>query len=366
MGRWSGWMMALAALALLMLMKRETRPQVALATPADSARRHELIIRIRRALFQDERLSSDSSMSCGSCHAPAVAFAEKRSVSQGIGRLARRRNAPSLVDVAVFRTAFDWDGRAQSLDDQLLGVFSIDGDMGIDSIGVVTRLRGDARVVKLFAEAFGRGPTFTDARHAIVAFVRTLSAGPSRFERYYLHGDSTVLTDREFRGWTLFRENRLGCSGCHVPLPDPEGSGLLVFTDNSTHNLGVGYREGRFADSGRYEVTGQGGDVGAFRTPSLRNVALTAPYMHDGSIETLEEVLQFYMHGGIPNPHLDPVIVRRGLTGRERQDLVAFLKSLTAEWLADSSAVSRAFFATPAESPETRLSVRTPSAQTAR
>jgi cytochrome c peroxidase len=280
-------------------------------------------------------------MSCATCHAPSQAFAEPRAVSHGIGARARKRNTPSLLNVAIFRTSFDWDGRAGSLEDQLLGVFSPEGDMGIDARAAIARIVRDPLYVTLFVRAFGRSPDERGMRRALADFQRQLLDGPSRFERYYLHGDSTALDARERRGWELFRSGKTGCAGCHVPLPDPDGSGYLVFSDDRFHNLGVGYAAGRFDDVGRFGVTREPSSLGAFRTPGLRNVALTAPYMHDGSLATLEEVVDFYVRGGRANPFLDAVILPRALTTRDRAALVAFLRTLTSEWMADSMEVRR-------------------------
>ncbi|MFQ5704850.1 MAG: cytochrome-c peroxidase, partial [Gemmatimonadales bacterium] len=176
---------------------------------------------------------------------------------------------------------------------------------------------------------------------ALAAFQRSLVVAESRFDRFYLGGDSTALSESERRGWRLFRSARSGCGGCHVPLPDPGGSGIIVFRDVRFHNLGVGYENGRMEDVGRYGVTRQALDWGAFVTASLNNVALTAPYMHDGSLATLEDVVEFYAQGGIRNPNIDDVIVRREFTEQDRADLVAFLRALTTDWLADSVAVRR-------------------------
>jgi cytochrome c peroxidase len=139
---------------------------------------------------------------------------------------------------------------------------------------------------------------------ALVAFQESLIVTESRFDRFYLGGDSTALSATEVRGWRLFRSGRAGCGGCHVPFPEPGGSGIIVFSDRRFHNLGVGYENGRMEDVGRYGVTRQPRDWGAFMTPSLRNVSMTAPYMHDGSVATLEDVVEFYEKGGVKNPEI--------------------------------------------------------------
>ena len=289
-------------------------------------------------LFADVNLSRDSTTSCATCHSPFRVFSEPREVSHGIGLHARKRNTPSLVNVAIRRPPFDWDGRAGTLEDQLRGVFSVDGDMGIDLVSAVAVARNSPYYDSEFRRVYGRPVDVHALAAAIIVFQRTLTILGSRFDRYYLESDSTALSPSEKRGWALFRSNKAGCAGCHIPFPDPE-TGIILFEDIRFHNLGVGYNDGRMEDVGRYGVTRRPGHWGSFRTPSLRNVALTSPYMHDGSLATLEEVVDFYAKGGIRNPNLDPVIGRRNLSQQDRADLVAFLRSLTTEWLMDSSAV---------------------------
>ncbi|GIW51507.1 MAG: cytochrome-c peroxidase [Gemmatimonadales bacterium] len=298
-------------------------------------------IRLGARLFEDVRLSRDSSISCATCHMPSYAFAEPRPVSHGIGERARKRNTPTLINVAVFRSSFDWDGRAESLEEQLRGVFTVSGDMGLDLPEAVRRIAQDASYRRWFRRAYGRLPDAQSVLSALVEFLRSLVVTGSRFDRFYLGGDSTALSESEISGWRLFRSAKAGCAGCHVPLPDPGGSGVIVFTDNRFHNLGVGYKDGRMEDVGRYGVTRRPRDWGAFVTPSLNSVALTAPYMHDGSLETLEDVVEFYARGGIRNPNIDDVIAERKFSDQEKADLVAFLRALTVEWLSDSAEVRR-------------------------
>lgn len=305
--------------------------------PADNKQRD-----LGARLFRDSTLSLDSTLSCATCHVPTRAFAETRARSAGIGHQARMRNAPSLVNVTVFRSSFDWDGRAVDLEHQLTFVFSATGDMGLDASDVVTRLRHNPEYRAMFRQVYGRLPDEAGMVKALVAFEAGLVIGGSAFDRYYLNGDSTALSAEAIRGWGLFR--RVGCAGCHVPLPDPGGSGILAFSDDKFHNLGVGYKAGRMDDVGHFMVTHKAEHWGAFRTPSLHNVALTGPYMHDGSLKTLRDVLRFYVRGGQSNPHLDVVILPLSLSSRDLADLEAFLTSLTIEWLTDSAAVQRFAF----------------------
>lgn len=303
-------------------------------------------IELGRRLFLDSTLSRDSSISCATCHSPFRAFTEPRAISQGIGAGARIRNAPSLINVALHHPPFDWDGRAETLEQQLLGVFAADGDMGIDPRQMIQRIRADSSYAAAFRAVNGRSPDIQAAFDAIVAFEKSLVVDGSRFDRFYLGGDSTAFSRSEKRGWRLFRGSVAGCAGCHTPVPDPK-SGMILFQDYRFHNLGIGYQHGQATDAGRFHVTHRPTDQGAFRTPSLRNVALTPPYMHDGSLATLEDVVDFYASGGICNPNRDVIMGKRALTTQDRADLVAFLRTLTTEWLGDSAMVTRRLLLAP-------------------
>lgn len=284
-----------------------------------------------RSLFFSAALSIDSSVSCASCHRPDHAFADPRSISLGVGIRARRRNAPTLHDVELYRSTFDWDGKARTLRAQLSHVFSRDGDMGWGLREAVARVRSDAPLREASVSAYDGHPTVENVVDALILFQRSLDGGLSRFDRYYLLSDSVALSARERRGWELFRGSTAGCAGCHVPLPEPRGRQVLVLRDNRFHNLGVGYSAGVFHDLGHEEVSLKSADRGAFATPSLRHVAATAPYMHDGSLASLDEVVRFYERGGIANPQKDVTLRPFVLSDVERRDLVAFLCTLTGE-----------------------------------
>ncbi len=289
-------------------------------------------VELGRRLFFDTRLSRDGTVACASCHVPDRAFTDGRSVAVGIGRARGRRNAPALYNRAYASTLF-WDGRAASLEEQALQPMVGATELGNTHEEVVRRLRESHLYRELFTRAFGARAFGTEAisiervAKAIASFERTLLSGDSAFDRYDVGGDEQALSPAARRGLELFR-GKARCTFCHrTPL----------FTDNRFHNTGVSWRhrpplspaavDG--LDLGRYEVTGRQEDKGKFKTPSLRDVDQTAPYMHDGSLETLEEVIDFYDRGGEPNPYLDESITMLNLTAREKAQLIALLKSLT-------------------------------------
>ena len=279
-------------------------------------------------LFHDTRLSGTGGTACASCHEPNYAFADPRQVSQSDGGQLGRRNAPSLINAGLL-PALMWDGRFRSLEQQAFSPFAR-GEMGIDIFEAERRLNSDPEYVHLFRVALNSRPSANGLAIVLAAYQRTLISGESRFDRLMRNSEASTFTALELDGFLLF-ERKAGCSNCHLTrAPDNHlASGLRLFTDLSFHNLGIGFAAGRFADPGRYRVTGVQGDLGAFRTPSLRNVAVTAPYMHDGSLATLEDVIDFYDAGGRPNPFLSPFIRPLYLADYEKAALVAFLRTLT-------------------------------------
>jgi cytochrome c peroxidase len=274
-------------------------------------------VELGRALFFDPQLSADGTVSCASCHRPEFAFADDASVSPGVyGRLGTR-NTPSALNAAYGRH-FLWDGRSTTLEDQVLLPIEHEAEMGSALSEVIVRLAADSGHRARFERAFGAAPSAERMSHALASYLRTLRSGNSAADRFRA-GDTTALTAEARRGFRLF-VGKAQCATCH---------GGAMMSDQGFHNTGVAWRNGRLADAGRALVTGAAADSGAFKTPSLRNVALTAPYMHDGSMQTLEEVLAFYGRGGVPNPHLSPEIIPLRLSAGDRADLLAFLRSLT-------------------------------------
>ncbi|MGD9545352.1 MAG: cytochrome-c peroxidase [Methylocystis sp.] len=304
-------------------------------------------------LFFDRGLSANGTLSCAMCHIPAQGFASNQSaLSIGMEGRSLRRNAPSLYNVA-FKTFLFHDGRETDLAAQVWGPLLAADEMGNAGIGpLIARLRADAAYGPQFEAAFpGEGATMMTLGRAIAAYEATLLRGGGRFDRAFYAGESAALTPREWLGYELFA-GKAGCAACHQV-----GPATALFTDQAWHNTGVAFRSGatggktrvRLApgvfqsvdlaavglaqtgapnDVGRFEITNAPDDRWAYTTPMLRGVRETAPYMHDGSLGTLSEVVEFYDRGGGANPALDPKIRQLGLTEEEKAALVAFLEAL--------------------------------------
>jgi cytochrome c peroxidase len=289
-------------------------------------------VALGRKLFYDPRLSGDDSVSCASCHNPQFGFSDGRKVSAGVSGRKGLRNAPTVMNAAFLRPQF-WDGRAETLEDQAAGPIANPVEMNQTHDACAAKIGGDPGYAAEFRKAFGPGPvTILKVQKALAAFERTVISGNSPFDRYLYGGDRSALSPPAIRGLAIFRDKTKGnCETCHTI-----GGSHALFTDGKFHNLGVGVNsEGELTDFGRYEHTKAESDRGAFRTPTLRNIATTAPYMHDGSLKTLRAVVDFYTGGGNSNPWLDRDMHSLNLTGSERDDLVAFLESLTGEMPSD-------------------------------
>ena len=284
--------------------------------------------RLGRRLFFDPVLSSDRTVSCASCHQPARWFSDGLPVAKGVGGRTGRRNTPGILNAAYWPRQF-WDGRAADLEEQAAGPIASPAEMNLPHKVCLERLEADASYRAEFGLVFGPGPiTIGRVVRAIASYERTLLSANSPFDRYYFGREKTVLSAAAIRGLEVFRNPAKGnCAACHLI-----GESAALFTDGLFHNLGTGMdASGDLTDLGRYEETRVEADRGAFRTPSLRSVARTAPYMHDGRLQTLREVIDFYIGGGSSNPQLDPLIRPLALTARERDDLESFLEALTGE-----------------------------------
>jgi cytochrome c peroxidase len=299
-------------------------------------------IELGRKLFFDKRLSLNSSISCAACHDPDHGFAEARAASVSANGDKQRRNAPTVLNVGYI-PALMWDGRFKTLEKQSLEPFSVWGDMSLDLGDVIDRIAADGEYNRMFREVFRSGPTADALAKSLAAYQRSLVSGGTRFDEYLYGEREDALTDLEKLGYEIFI-GRGSCINCHDIFHksvNPLGGGIATFTDFRFHNLGVGYANGVMKDTGRYEVTLDTTDWGAFRTPTLRNVALTAPYMHDGSLATLEDVIDFYDQGGILNPNISPGLRPLHLTGTQKRGIVAFLKALTDPKLEKSAAAAQ-------------------------
>jgi cytochrome c peroxidase len=275
----------------------------------------EARVQLGRRLFFDPILSADQTIACASCHAPDHGFASA-GLPRGIRGKALTRRAPTLLNRA-FGTAFFWDGREDSLEKQALRPIADPDEMGSSVPDVLKRLEGAADYKALFQMAFPEGVTAANLGRAIACFERVLLRGGSAVDRFRRNGEHAALTPAERHGLWLY-ESKGRCWRCH--------SGPN-FSDERYHNTGVSWGKDP-PDLGRFAVTRKETDRGKFKTPTLRGVALTAPYMHDASLKTLEEVVEFYNCAGGANPNRDPLLAPLELTRDEISDLVAFLKAL--------------------------------------
>jgi cytochrome c peroxidase len=313
--------------------------------PRREQARHEALVHLGARLFSDARLSGDGRISCATCHRPEHAFTDGLRVARGIDARMGSRNSPSLLDAGL-RSSFPWDGRRSRLEDQVVDPFVNTREHGLaDSTALLRIIEADSTYRLAFEAAFGRGisPVVSRVGDALAAFVRTLRAGESAFDRYWFRGERAALSEAQRRGLRTFRE-RGQCSACHLI------GERALFTDDRFHSIfvsedtrkalprlwallettapdGIGELVAsnvEIAALGKFVTTREPADIGSFRTPSLRNVAVTAPYMHDGSIETLAEAVEreaYYRTKDSSRPVF--------LTPAETGDLVAFLESLT-------------------------------------
>jgi len=272
-----------------------------------------------KILFFDGRLSANGIVSCAFCHQPDHGFAGSTSLSKGVTGKSGVRHVPTLINRAWGKSQF-WDGRAPTLESQVIFPVTDSDEMGMTAESVVQRISGIKGYAPLFAAAFGDNTiNFERIAKAIATFQRTIVAGNSPYDRY-LAGEKSVLTKQQKAGLDFF--NKKGeCAECH--------SGPN-FTNEKFANLGIGMDQAR-PDPGRGALTKKRGDFGKFKVPTLRDLARRAPYMHDGSIKTLGEVLDIYAKGGLPNPHLDTRLIPFYMDKQTKQNLLAFLDSLNGE-----------------------------------
>ncbi len=277
-----------------------------------------------RLLYFDKRLSADGSISCATCHQTRLAFTDHKSVSEGIGGQKGTRNSPTVIN-AGYESHLFWDGRAPSLEEQAKGPIANIKEMALTDDAHKAHFQCHERVKKvsgyreLFKLVFGGDEcSMDDIAKALATFERTVLSGNSAYDRYAA-GDKTAMNEEQIHGYQVFK--RSGCANCHFGP---------TFTDGRFINIGIGMNAPK-PDLGRYEITKDKKDWGAFKTPTLREVAHTYPYMHDGSLHTLEEVIDYYDKGGNANPNLHPLMKPLHLSEKEKKDLISFLKALNGE-----------------------------------
>jgi len=283
--------------------------------PADNPQT-DAKIRLGRQLYFDKRLSVDNTISCASCHAPPTGWANPHATDTGVRGQVGGRNSGTVINSGYMQFQF-WDGRAPTLEAQAVGPIANPIEMGETLDNAVKKLNDIPGYLEQFHVVFGSAATADGIGKAIAAFERSIVSGPSPYDRY-LMGDREALTPAARRGMELFK-GKARCTPCH--------SGPL-FSDQSFHNLGVG-QNGDKPDIGREQVTKDARDRGKFKTPTLRNIAQTPPYLHTGTEKTLLDVVEFYDQGGIANDNLDRMMLPLALTQGEKEDLVAFLEALT-------------------------------------
>ena len=286
----------------------------------------EATTELGRRLFYDRNLSLDGSVACASCHNPRYGFTDNRAVGEGVGGRKGTRNSPTLFNVAYGKT-FSWDGRAPTLEQQAVNHLGNIAEMAHTPAALEAKLRDNSIYRAMFERAYGPGPiTIEKAVKALGVFQRLILSGNSLYDRYTYLGNPKALSQTAVRGLDIFAK-RGNCAVCHQL-----GKEYSLFTDGLYHNLGVGLgARGELADLGRYNVTKAEADKGAFKTPTLRNITQSRPYMHDGSLTSLTEVVEFYNQGGRPNPHLSKLIRPLNLTAQDKIDLITFLESLSGE-----------------------------------
>jgi cytochrome c peroxidase len=276
-------------------------------------------VELGRDLFFDPAISGDGTVSCGTCHNPSLGWSDGLKTASGIGGHKLARATPTIVNTA-YNTQFMWDGRNKSLEDQALGPMQSPQEMATDFPATLHRLAAIEGYRRLFEAAFpGESISQSTMARAIAAFERTVVSRESRFDRW-IGGERDALTLQQWRGFQIFKDpSRGNCAACH------SAPGM---TDNGYHNIGIAAEPGR-QDDGRFKIRALPSMKGAFKTPGLRDVELTAPYFHNGAAATLMEVVEHYARGGDDHSNRSPEIRTLNLSAADKEDLVAFMKALT-------------------------------------
>jgi cytochrome c peroxidase len=329
-----------------------------LLTPKDNPTTRERV-ELGRKLFNDKRLSADNTVACATCHDSDAGFTARLKTAKGIRDQVGKRNAPTILNAMFLETQF-WDGRAPNLEEQAKLPILNPIEMGIkEPKELVTKLAAIPEYSGEFQKVFGRPLNYDDLGRAIAAFERTLVSGQAPIDRF-LRGDEKALTESQRRGWTLFN-GKARCNTCHA-----FNATSPFFSDSKFHNIGIAAHNTDFptlvkkaegplahasteeidklaletdlSELGRFLVTRNRSDIGAFKTPQLRDIVISAPYMHDGSLATLWDVMDHYNKGGVANPFLDGGIQRLGLEEKEIDDLVQLMNAFTSEASASQGA----------------------------
>jgi cytochrome c peroxidase len=277
-------------------------------------------VALGQALFFDPRLSGNGAMSCASCHNPSLGWSDGLKRAVGWGGQVLGRATPTVINTA-YNTQFMWDGRKKSLEDQALGPMKTPEEMNTDFAASLARLKAVPLYVAMFDKAYpGEGVNEETIAKAIAAFERTVVVNDSPFDRW-LAGDKKAMTAQQYRGFKVFTDAGKGnCAACHS-APN--------FTDNGFHNIGIAKQGAGEPDMGRFNIRKVASMKGAFKTPGLRDIELTAPYFRDGSAATLKEVVEHYVRGGDDRSNLSASMKPLNLSEQEKDDLVAFMKALT-------------------------------------
>ena len=284
----------------------------AVSAPADNPTT-EAKVELGKQLYFDKRLSRDNTISCASCHDPAKGWSNGEATALGFGGARGGRSAPTVLNTAYQKFQF-WDGRAGTLEEQALGPIQNPIEMNLTLPELETRLNEIEGYRQQFQTVFGKAPNSADVAKAIAAFERTILSGDAPYDRFKA-GDSNALSADAQVGMKLFF-GKANCSSCHTGAN---------FTDNGFHNIGVGMDKPEI-DNGREALSKLTGDRGSFKTPTLRDIARSAPYMHDGQLGTLEEVVDYYDKGATANEFLDEELFALKLTPEEKKALVTFLR----------------------------------------
>ena len=269
-----------------------------------------------KRLFYDPIMSLDSTISCASCHSSELAFSDNVDFSLGVQDRLGTRNAPTLANVS-YHPYFTREGGVPTLEMQILVPIQEHNEFDFNIVLLAERLKSDSTYIQMALEAYEREPDAFVITRSLACFERSLISGYSRYDHYENYGDWDALTQSEINGMELFFSDKTNCFHCH---------GGFNFTNYEFENNGL-YKE--YEDVGRFRFTGNQEDLARFKVPSLRNIELTAPYMHDGSIESLEEVIEHYNSGGENHPHKNSLIQSLNLNEKEKEELIAFLQSLT-------------------------------------